>query len=74
MDKDASHIHQQPAIMTWQHSFALDILRTGGVKNVRQALYINALSLDRLLALGASWRDRYGLGGRSIDFTREQGF
>ncbi|MCW2242498.1 hypothetical protein [Azospirillum canadense] len=35
-------------------SFALNILRANGVKNVRQALCTNALSFDRLLALGAS--------------------
>ncbi len=35
-------------------SFALNILRANGVENVRQALYSNALNLDRLLALGAS--------------------
>jgi hypothetical protein len=31
-------------------SFALNILRANGVTNVSQALYANALSLDRLLA------------------------
>jgi len=31
-------------------SFALNILRANGVSNIRQALYANAFSLDRLLA------------------------
>ena len=34
-------------------SVALNILRANGVQNYDQALYINALSFDRLLALGA---------------------
>jgi hypothetical protein len=35
-------------------SAALNILRANGVWNVSQALYINALNLDQLLALGSS--------------------
>jgi hypothetical protein len=35
-------------------SAALNILRANGVQNLSQALYINALNLDRLLALGSS--------------------
>ena len=35
-------------------SFALNILRAGGVGNVSEAVYVNALSLDRLLAYGLS--------------------
>lgn len=52
--EDASRIRQQPGIMARIRSLALNILRANGVKNVRQAVYANALSLDRLLALGAS--------------------
>jgi hypothetical protein len=33
-------------------SFALNILRAHGVGNVSEAIYTNALSLDRLLAYG----------------------
>jgi len=54
MGEDASRIRQQPGIMARLRSFALNILRANGVRNVRQALYANALSLDRLLALGIS--------------------
>ena len=50
--EDASRI--RPGSMARVRSFALNILRANGVENVRQALYSNALNLDRLLALGAS--------------------
>jgi len=52
--EDASRIRHRPGIMVRVRSFALSILRANGVENVRQALYTNALNLDRLLALGAS--------------------
>jgi hypothetical protein len=35
-----------------RRSFALNILRAHGVGNVSEAIYTNALSLDRLLAYG----------------------
>lgn len=54
MGEDISRIRQQPGIIAHFRSFAPNILRASGVKNVRQALYANALNLDRLLALGAS--------------------
>ncbi|MFC5358112.1 ISAs1 family transposase [Azospirillum himalayense] len=54
MGEDASRIRQQPGIIARFRSFALNILRANGVKNVRQTLYANALSLERLLALGTS--------------------
>jgi hypothetical protein len=38
-------------------SLALNILRANGVQNIRQALHVNAFSLDRLLALGISWQN-----------------
>ena len=34
-------------------SVALNILRANGIQNISMALYNNAVSLDRLLALGA---------------------
>src|SRR3954462_12923083 len=40
------------AILARLRSFALNILRAGGVGNVSEAVYVNALSLDRLLAYG----------------------
>jgi predicted transposase YbfD/YdcC len=54
MGEDNSRIRHRPSIMARIRSIALNILRAHGVENVRQALYVNALSLDRLLALGTS--------------------
>ena len=54
LGEDASRIRHRPGIMARIRSFALNILRANGVENVRQALYINTLSLDHLLALGTS--------------------
>jgi len=52
--EDGSRIRQKPGGMARVRSAALNILRANGVQNVSQALYVNALSLDRLLALGSS--------------------
>ncbi len=52
LGEDASRILYRPGIMARIRSFALNVLRANGVENIRQALYANALSLDRLLALG----------------------
>ncbi len=41
-----------PGIFARLRSFALNILRAGGVSNVSEAVYTNALSLDQLLAYG----------------------
>jgi len=54
LGEDDSRIRQQPGGMARIRSAALNILRANGVQNVSQALYINALNLDRLLALGSS--------------------
>ncbi len=54
MGEDASRIRQQPAIMACLRSLAFNILRANGIRNIRQAIYANALSLERLLALGSS--------------------
>jgi hypothetical protein len=35
-------------------STVLNSLRTKGIQNVSQALYVNALNFDHLLALGSS--------------------
>src|SRR4051794_12820544 len=50
--EDASRIRRRPGIFARLRSFALNILRAGGVGNVSEAVYVNALSLDRLLAYG----------------------
>jgi len=52
LGEDASRIRRRPGILARLRSFALNILRAHGVSNVSEAVYINALSLDRLLAYG----------------------
>ena len=52
--EDGSRIRQKPGGMARIRSAALNILRANGIQNVNQALYINALNFDRLLALGSS--------------------
>ena len=54
LDEDASRIRNRPDVMARLRSLALNILRASGVQNVREALHVNALSFDRLLALGTS--------------------
>jgi hypothetical protein len=54
LGEDASRIRNRPGVMARLRSLALNILRANGVRNVSHALYANALSLDRLLALGTS--------------------
>ena len=41
-----------PGVFARLRSFALNTLRAGGVGNVSEAVYVNALSLDQLLAYG----------------------
>ena len=48
--EDDSRIRRRPGIFARLRSFALNILRAGGVGNVSEAVYVNALSLDQLLA------------------------
>ena len=50
--EDDSRIRRRPGIFARLRSFALNILRAGGVGKVSEAVYVNALSLDRLLAYG----------------------
>jgi hypothetical protein len=50
--EDDSRIRGKPGIFARLRSFALDILRANGITNVSEAVYTNALSLDRLLACG----------------------
>jgi hypothetical protein len=50
--EDDSRIRRKPGIFARLRSFALNILRANGVSNVSEAIYVNALSLDRLLAYG----------------------
>ena len=50
--EDASRIRRRPGIFARVRSVALNILRAHGVANVSEAIYTNALSLDRLLVFG----------------------
>jgi hypothetical protein len=50
--EDDSRIRRKPGVFARLRSFALNILRADGVGNVSEAVYANALSLDRLLAYG----------------------
>src|SRR4051795_10492290 len=50
--EDASRIRRKPGVFARLRSFALNILRARGVTNVSEAVYTNALSLDRLLVYG----------------------
>jgi predicted transposase YbfD/YdcC len=52
LGEDASRIRRRPGLVARLRSFALNILRAHGVGNVSEAIYTNALSLDRLLAYG----------------------
>lgn len=52
LGEDASRIRCRPGIFARIRSFALNILRAHGVANVSEAIYTNALSLDRLLVFG----------------------
>ena len=54
LGEDDSRIRQQPGGMARIRSAALNILRAKDIQNVSQALYVNALNFDRLLALGSS--------------------
>jgi hypothetical protein len=52
LGEDDSRIRQRPGAMARTRSAALNILRAK--ENVSQALYVNALNFDQLLALGSS--------------------
>jgi predicted transposase YbfD/YdcC len=50
MLEDASRIRTNPGIFARARSFALNILRANGEKNIADALWRNALNLNRTLA------------------------
>jgi hypothetical protein len=50
--EDDSRIRRKPGVLARLRSFALNVPRARGVTNVSEAVYVNALSLDRLLAYG----------------------
>ena len=53
LGEDASRIRTRPGIMARIRSAALNVLRANGVQNISLALYADAVSFDRLLALGS---------------------
>jgi hypothetical protein len=48
--EDASRIRRNPCMFGLLRSFALNLMRFNGVKNISQALYDNTPNLDRVLA------------------------
>ena len=50
--EDDSRIQRRPGVFARLRPFALNLLRANGVSNVSEAVYVNTLSLDRLLAFG----------------------
>jgi hypothetical protein len=48
--EDDSRVRTRPGILARLRSFALNLLRANGVANVSEAVYVNALNLDHLLA------------------------
>jgi predicted transposase YbfD/YdcC len=52
LGEDDSRIRRKPGVFARLRSFALNVLRANGVTNVSEAIYVNALSLDLLLAHG----------------------
>jgi predicted transposase YbfD/YdcC len=49
--EDQSRIRSNPGVFARLRSYALNILRANGVQNVKDALWKNAISLDRTLEL-----------------------
>ena len=50
MQEDASRVRKSPTILSILRSFALNILRFNKVNNVADALWRNAMNLNRVLA------------------------
>ena len=50
MHEDASRVRKSPTILSILRSFALNILRFNKVNNVADALWRNAMNLNRVLA------------------------
>ncbi|MDF9390979.1 MULTISPECIES: transposase [Methylococcus] len=49
LDEDSSRIRKNPGVFALLRHFALNLLRHNGQANIRQALFDNALCLQRLL-------------------------
>jgi hypothetical protein len=50
MHEDASRVRKSPTILSILRSFALNIMRFNKVNNVADALWRNAMNLNRVLA------------------------
>ena len=50
MPEDASRVRKSPTILSILRSFALNIMRFNTVNNVADALWRNAMNLNRVLA------------------------
>jgi predicted transposase YbfD/YdcC len=50
LGEDRSRIRHNPGLFARLRSFALNLLRSSGVTNIAEALYDNALNLDRILS------------------------
>ena len=49
--EDQSRIRSNPGVFARLRSYALNILRANGVQNIKDALWKNAINLDRTLDL-----------------------
>jgi hypothetical protein len=49
MAEDASRIRRNPGVFACLRHLALNLLRSNGERNIAQALWRNALSLNRVL-------------------------
>ena len=54
MHEDASRVRKSPTILSILRSFALNIMRFNKVNNVADALWRNAMNLNRVLAYGGT--------------------
>ena len=54
MHEDASRVRKSPTILSILRSFALNILRFNQITNVADALWRNAMNLNRVLAYGGT--------------------
>jgi predicted transposase YbfD/YdcC len=56
MAEDASRIRRNPGVFACLRQLALNLLRGNGERNISQALYRNALSLDKVLNYAGIWQ------------------
>jgi predicted transposase YbfD/YdcC len=57
MAEDASRIRRNPGVFACLRQLALNLLRGNGERNISQALYRNALSLDKVLNYAGIWQE-----------------